>query len=484
MAAAVRAALRRMGLTPAAATYCTDEMGLDSLDKWRDLHMDDDLDGLAKNLRSPGGTMNVGGNQQRHPGFPTSVQAISNIKVMRLALKHYQMISRTVTPQDITADFVAQWDFLVDHHNQVSKQKYSEEDLPKINMNDWAKTKEKIMTHFEQVYGKDGTPLAYILRDKAAVTPEAEDDQEDNYGDDYIKELINRAPHEGSTYNADNRTMLRYLKKICEDTPAYDYISKYTANGRKAWEDLKKVYLGPQHTQNQAAIYEAKLQNTHYDGESNRFNYDKLVSIHKEGHTRLESLTPHGYKGIDEGTKIRYFLPSIRDPRLKTVVELVRGNPDYNTFDKVARRIKDTIVTLKNPKAPTRQVASVTVLNKKGEEVFPGVDPDMSAEDKYYDKPDWLKLTQAQRKGVLYKRQQRGGGTGGKKKQKQQPKGKGKRSIKKMNKKIAKLEKKIASFTLDNEDDGSSSDSESEAEAPPKKKSKKTSNRNHPALRR
>jgi hypothetical protein len=481
MAQALRTALTRMGLSATAAQYATDTMGLDSLDAWRDLHMDDDLDQLAKNLRSPGGTIQQDGATIRHPGFPVSVKAISNIKVMRLALKHHQLTSRTVTAPEINEAWIATWDFLVDYHKETSKKKYDDEDLPKIVMNDWAKTKEKIVTHFEEVYGKEGTPLAYLLREDDAVAAEA-DDPHANYGTDHIKELIARAPHTGSTFNADNRTLCRYLKKICVDTAAYDYISKYTANGRQAWKDLLKVYLGPQHTQNQAAIYEAKLQNTHYDGESNRFTYDKNVSIHKEGHTRLEGLVPLGYKGIDEGTKIRYFLLSLRDPRLKTVVELVRGNPSYDTFDKVARRIKDTIVTLKPTKTPSRNVSSVTVINKNGEEVFPGIDPDMTVDDKFYSKPEWLKLSKAQRKGVLYKRQQRGGGTSGKK---QQPtKGKGKRSINKLNKKISKLERTIAAFNIDDDNDAAPSESESDDDAPPKKKSKKTTNRTHPALNR
>ena len=55
-------------------------------------------------------------------------------------------------------------------------------------------------------------------------------------------------------------------------------------------------YLGPQHVGNQAAVYEAKLTDSRYDGESARFTFDNYVNIHKTAHTRLDGLTEHGYQ--------------------------------------------------------------------------------------------------------------------------------------------------------------------------------------------
>jgi len=51
----LRTALNRMGLPVDAAQYATDTMEMDSLEAWQDFHVDDDLEGLAKNLRMPGG---------------------------------------------------------------------------------------------------------------------------------------------------------------------------------------------------------------------------------------------------------------------------------------------------------------------------------------------------------------------------------------------------------------------------------------------
>ena len=473
--------LVRMMMTQDAAQYATDEMQLNSLDVWRDFHCDDDLDGLAKNLRNPGGTTtNAAGDEVRHPGFSISVMAISNLKVMRLALKHHQHIQRAVAPADITLAWIANWEFLVDFHKEASKKKPKDGDeLPKIQMNDWAKTKEKILIHFGEIYGRDGIPLAYLLRDSSDL-PEG-DDPHDDYDGDHIRELITRAPHTGDAYRADNRTLLRLLKKMCLDTPAYEYISKYRTDGRQAWIALVENYLGRQHVQNQAAIYEAKMQNATYTGESSRFGFDSYVNIHKTSHTRLEALKQHGYAGVDEGTKKRNFLNGMKCPKLATVVEVVRSNEQYETFDEVVRRIKDSVVVMKPTKAPpsSRNINALSVTNQKGEEIFPGVEPDTSMEDKFYPSKEWAKLSAAKKKGVLLKRQKRQGP--GKKKDEPKRKIKDSKKDKARDKRISKLERTIGALNIRGSDDEGS---DSDGEEPPRKKKKGSGNRGHPALQR
>jgi len=486
---ALRTALNRLGLSIDAANYATDELGLDTLNRWRDFHTDMDLDGLAKNLRNPGGMIDApgavqGAPQIRHPGFPVSVHAISNIYVLRVVLKHFQHIQRVVVAPTITEEWIEEWKFLVDFYKDVSKKKSVDEDLPKITMSDWAKTKEKIINHFSEVYSKEGIPLAYLLREEVEVPQEA-DDPQDDYEDDHVKELIARAAHTGAHYRADNRRLCRDLKKLCADTPAYTHISKYTADGRQAWLDLMDAYLGPQHTQLQAAIYEAKLQKSTYDGESNRFTFDKYAEIHNLAHSRLDSLPD--YAGMDEGTKIRHLLNGIKTDKLKTVIELVRGNSDFDTFDKVVRRLKDSVVTLAPTKAPSRQVSAVTVMGGNGEEIMPNVDADLSVEDKYYQPQEWAKLSNAKKKGVLYKRAKRGRAPGKGKDPKKDPKNKAppasNKQFQKLSKQVKALTRKVASVSIEEEADSQSSGSDSDVE-PPKKKKKKSSNRAHPALNR
>jgi len=474
MAQALRAALVRLGLSHEAATFTTDTMLLDTLVRWRDVHLDDDLIDFVKSLRSPAGTIMQAGNEVRHPGFQVSLFALSNLKVMRLALKHHQLLQRPVTPADITLQWIANHEFLINHVVQARRSTASEEDLPIIRMNDWAQTKERIVNHFSGMFGVAGVPLAYILRDEAAVPLHALDPQA-NYAGDYIREMIRRVAHTGPDYQQDNRDVCRLIRIMAGDTAAYAYIMEFTANGRNAWLRLMSIYLGPQHTQNQATIYEAKVQNATYEGESNRFGYDKYMEIHKTAHSRLATLIPYGYQGMDEGTKIRHFLNGIVTDKLKTVVELVRNNPDYNTFELVARRIKDSVELMKPTRVARRQVADLRV-----NQPFGDVEADMNVEDKYYKPKDWAKLSAAKKKGVLAKRAKRGGGTGTANAGSRT----NKRKISKLSKKqIASLARQVAALNVDG--DVPESHDTTDDQAPPAKKAKPTSNnRRHPATTR
>jgi len=475
MAQALRAALVRIGLTQEAATFTTDTMLLNSLERWRIIHLDDDLIDFVKSLRSPAGTIMQAGVEVRHPGFQVSLFALSNLKVMRLALKHYQLIQRPVVPADITLQWIGANEFLVNHAIQARRNTANEEDLPVIRMNDWAQTKERINTHMSGMFGIAGTPLAYVLRDEAAVPPHLLDPQI-RYEGDYIREMIRRVAHIGPDYEQDNRDVCRLIRIMAGDTAAYAYIMEYTANGRAAWVRLMSIYLGPQHTQNQASIYEAKIQHATYEGETNRFGYDKYMEIHKTAHSRLAALVPYGYTGMDEGTKIRHFLNGITTDKLKTVVELVRNNANYNTFELVARRIKDSVDLMKPARIARRQVADLRV-----NQPFADVEADMNVEDKYYKPKDWAKLSAAKKKGVLAKRAKRGGGTGA---ASAGPRGT-KRKISKLSKKqLTSLARQVAALNVD----GDVAESAVDDQAPPNKKAATAptaaNNRRNPALKR
>jgi hypothetical protein len=69
-----------------------------------------------------------------------------------------------------------------------------------------------------------------------------------------------------------------------------------------------------------------------YQNESKRFNFESYVSIHKEQHQILEQLEEdHGYKGIDEGTKVRYLLSGIKTDKLNTFEGQILGDPSLQT---------------------------------------------------------------------------------------------------------------------------------------------------------
>ena len=109
---ALRTALVRLGLTDPAATFATDDMALNTLNRWRDSQTDTDCVALAKNLRAPGGG---------HAGFRVSLYVIGNLKIMRLALKHHQNIQRPVVAADITLAWFETWEFLVEWREMTKR---------------------------------------------------------------------------------------------------------------------------------------------------------------------------------------------------------------------------------------------------------------------------------------------------------------------------------------------------------------------------
>ena len=114
-------------------------------------------------LQSPAGMIIQAGQEVRHPGFQVSLMALSNLKIMHLVLKYHKLIQRPVAPADIDLVWIANHEFLVDHVKMALRKTVTEEDLPVIKMNDWALTKDRIITHFTGVFGCNGAPLSYLL---------------------------------------------------------------------------------------------------------------------------------------------------------------------------------------------------------------------------------------------------------------------------------------------------------------------------------
>jgi hypothetical protein len=106
----------------------------------------------------------------------------------------------------------------------------------------------------------------------------------------------------------------------------------------------------------------------------------------------------------------------------------------------------------------------------------------MSAQDTWYSKKEWAKLTPAQRKGVILKREQRQKGTGGGTANKD-PKAGGK-GYKRMKRKLAKLTRKVAAMEVNGEEKSDSGTDSEDEPATKKSKKTKTNNRNHPATNR
>ena len=111
---------------------------------------------------------------------------------------------------------------------------------------------------------------------------------------------------------------------------AYVYIKKRKnkQDGQAVFFDIQKWSLGPDHVAKHVAETERKLQTCHYDGERNGWDWEKYVTLHKEQHAIMKSLTYNSYSDMDSGTKIHCFLGDIKSTELEAVVNVVWAQPE------------------------------------------------------------------------------------------------------------------------------------------------------------
>ena len=87
--------------------------------------------------------------------------------------------------------------------------------------------------------------------------------------------------------------------------------------------DINKHFLSPDHVTQQVTNTEGKLQNSHYDGEIKTWVWDKYVTLHKEQHIIMKSLTGYGYSGMENGTTVHHFLQGIKSPELEVAIIVI-----------------------------------------------------------------------------------------------------------------------------------------------------------------
>ena len=78
-------------------------------------------------------------------------------------------------------------------------------------------------------------------------------------------------------------------------------------------------YLGPINIYYMEDGAEKKISQYVYTGEKMNWTFEKYVTLHKEHHNILERLKEHGYKGIDQRSKVRYLSEGIKTTGLNSV---------------------------------------------------------------------------------------------------------------------------------------------------------------------
>lgn len=483
--AAIRTALQRLGFTQEAAVHITNVQNLTDLDEFKIL-TDSEVESLCRVVRKPGGTIPnpnpAGGPPIPDPGTPVSLQACNNLKLMCFLLRFKERTSRPIVPADITVDSVRaligyrQWE-----------EKHEDPDTPELTFKDWPRTIEVIEEYLRACLGTTKIPLAYIIREDPTVVPPAQDPSAD-----YLTlqdEMIARAPHtEGNppvhtqAYKDDNVAVFQKIAELTREKDCWTYVQKSarTRDGRKAFYGLKDHYLGHNNVDNMASSAETKLKTTTYTGEQRRWNFEKYVRTHVDQHAILEGLTRHGYAGIDPRSKVRFLLEGIKTHEFDHVKSTIMASATLRQdFDLCVNLFQDFI----KQSAPNRtaNISAIQVRPNNGQANnntstadWDNVAPDMTIEDRYYNKQEYSKLTQAQRKGLDIKRKKRGHVKGGKDSKMPNRTGKGNFS----RREVKALKRMLGSGT-DHDATNIKQESDDESDTPPP-----TDNRRNRALKR
>ena len=285
------------------------------------------------------------------------------MKLAAYYVRHQKRISRPVMIPDVTGAFLRRFKDLKeaeDEHKDPS-------DKPTISEKNWSKTLEEVEEYLRNHLGHTKIPLAYVVRKEQDVPPHATDPQD---GYPVIQdEMIRRAPHVNAagqkteSFNIDNRHVWTLISELTRDHKCWTYVKPHqrARDGREAFLPLRKHYLGTNNVNNMASSAETKLQNTSYTKEGKRWNFESYVSLHKEQHQILQQLEDdHQYKGIDEGSKVRFLLAGIKMDKLNTIKAQILGDPLLQTnFDRCVDLFKAFLEQVANDRTQTFNVSRV-----------------------------------------------------------------------------------------------------------------------------
>ena len=461
----VRSMLERVGFANAAASKVTQDQGIDSVAELRIMD-DSTVTNLCKVLRRPGGEV----NGYPDPGVKVSARAEENLKLVVYLIKHLDRTQRPVVLRDFTLASIRR----LTKQREAETQSVSPEQPPKLNPKDWPKMFEAIEEYLRQFRGTTGVPLSYVVR-KDLVPAVNLLDPSSNYAT-LDEEMIARAPiispgvvgtsdelelvgPFSDSFVTDRAMAWEKISTIFQEHESWTYLkpARKTRNGRMAFRTVYDHYLGPNNVDHMANIAERRLRDVSYMGEKRNWTFEKFVMVHKEQHHVLISLEEHGYKGIDERSKVRHLIDGIKTPKLDTIKATILSSSEYrNSFDRCVTLYKDFI---KQSEGQLDMNVS-TVKQDKPQDKQKGkkkVSYDTKVVDRYYKREEYQKLTADQKYKLRQLRLKRKHGS---------------------DDKIASLEAKIAALEVENgkkSEDGS---------APGSDEDKSDGNRDHSALTR
>ena len=219
----------------------------------------------------------------------------------------------------------------------------------------WVKFWELFTTYLGRVKGAALTPLTYLIRENAEVTPEV-------MAAEYTstqERLIATTSHTGAHFDLDNRTLYDEFKPLVVDGPGWSFIKKFDKkkDGRGAVLALKAQSEGTSAklTRKQAAY--ASISSSTYLGPRKGFAFANYVTLHQTAHNELLDLD----EPVSESKKVTDFLKGIRDSALNTGKSIVLGDPmKLGSFEECQQYLSTIVQNMAAQSKSERVVSSAS----------------------------------------------------------------------------------------------------------------------------
>lgn len=327
------------------------------------LRTDNDFKNIHRAITSPGGQIQVGQNMINNPGVAFPFNHLRLLKTLAYYYRHCQRIQRNFAFANATLARMAMTMELMTQEQAREEEKDGKDELPKLkDTNKVRKTVEDLRDYLARILGASGVPLSYIIRDD--VAPDDTIDYEDD-GTEVWQEMVDRAPHTGAAFQADNIAVYGIIKNVLRETAGEPWITDYatTRNGRGAFIALTTRYLGDRQSSTIAESAEQELNSRFYNGKSSKFPLSKLIDVHKRCH---DDIAQHSDGGPLTATKkVKLLCKAIRDPRLRASCDIIRNDPNHRSnFDDAAAILQETAGL--NPAAGTTPARNISTAGRGG----------------------------------------------------------------------------------------------------------------------
>jgi hypothetical protein len=344
----------RIGFTNGADDNIVDVQGIDLVRELGYLN-DEDVTNLCKTIRRPGGHLPnpaFAGDPTLPPTIPytgimISQRAETNMQLASYTVRHHNRISRATNVPGMNPTSIRRLrELKIKENSRVTEAPAA----PKIDPKNWPKTMDALQDYFNCILGETKAPLAYVIRDVAAVPDEA-DDPATNY-DTPENEMVACMPHQDAagvdlpTYIHDRSKVWQTMSEVCRDDKCWTYVKPFqrSRDGRGAFQALHTHYLGANHVNNMANIAESKLALAKYYGEKRRYNFESYISTLNKQFQVLNNLTRYGYAGIDEASKVHRLNAGIKTDKLDAPkAQIMSSRALQDSFDNSVGLYQDFI---------------------------------------------------------------------------------------------------------------------------------------------